>query len=120
MRKEKFLFVHQCPRHSPQFCGWEREAAGRKQKFIKGWQNINLEAHGWPVMHAAQQQAFPSCLCLPVGRDKPPASPAPWALTMTRHSSFAVHLHPNNFPRAGPGRGAKEQSGLQELGKKKT
>lgn len=29
----------------------------------QGWQNINLDAHGWAVMRALRQQASPSCSC---------------------------------------------------------
>lgn len=89
MREEKFLFVHQGP---PPTDG--KEAAGRKPKFTKAWPNINPAAHGWAVMRAGRQQAFPSrpSYCGSGPAQQP--SLAPWALHMTTtHPRFGIYSH---------------------------
>lgn len=73
MREEKFLFAHQRP--PPSADG--KEAAGRKPELTEAWPNINLAAHGWAVMRAGPQQAFPSGPSYLWVGTRPAAQPGP-------------------------------------------
>lgn len=78
-----------------------KEAARRKQTFIKGWQNINRDAHGWAVMRGPRPQALPSCSCCLWVETSPPAHCCSVGKTRTCHSPPALDLPPGYFPGHG-------------------
>lgn len=86
-----------------------KQAAGRKWKFVEGWQNINLGAHGWAVMHALCRRVLPSCPCYLWAETSPAAHPlALWAPTVTHPSSWSL----DHFPRKDWGEG-RQRRGLE-------